>query len=1011
MRDKKSILLFLFVLTFSSLFYPQPSFSDTVDGALNSEIGTDGYVEISNSLETNVELLKLEDGTFLQFGSRQRDPSLNTCLGAASNPSITKITSQGVVIDASFANSALTKLAPRDVAYFTAALQSSDRSIFLAGVTSDVETVVTSGGSGCNYPRRSSFIMKLNEAGFVVNEFGTEGMIIVDTLIGSTSSVSSVTAFVSLNVNSLVASVYGDSIADIVSINTSTGELNEEFGHGGKVNLANEAINVHKMIKTAQGIVLAGDKTNFTDAWFLRWAITEIDFNGNETLRFKGTNNYEYSNGYKEGIYVQPVYVAPYIYMVGGVLKDSTYDLKALRVHESGQVDSGYGGYLRESLATIGIQPCSYCSGKFAVDNYGRVLISTGTNSFFESGNRKSAIFRLTQKGLVDKDFGDSGKIIVDLESQAEVHSINVNDYLVFGNRYGATYCSFDGKTCGLYKNFLARFTQEAPTPIISKVELENGYLVLYLKLNYVLIDIGNWFYQVRTSSESCDNPYGENTTWNTNSLTPYIRVGKLIDGSAEGFDLSRPLTNGCTYQVNIAHWNGKVSSYVSISAVPGSPESITQAATIISKTEGLLKGRVKGKSLSTTSTFCHGTNPSLTDCTVVVPTENPLVEGSDEKEVSYLLTNLTPGVRYYYRISATNSAATTDGAILYFTPGASPIAETQESSSITSTSAVLSGTVNANGVTTSVEFCIGMLPDLSDCTLKSQSGYESVRGIDIVGLQLKVTDLLPESNYFYQVRARNQFGTSFGSTIKVLTLDEKTQRKLDEAIRKAEEKRILEEEQRLAEIKRQSAINEIRALPPTSPISLRVLVEAGVASAIEPILKQLDLFIRELDLEQRGNIAIIEKKAKELRREHFFTQLERQVDLKVLEELNFEQVSERVIPELQKFISTLDELNDGTAIVIQREITKINTLISGRDTGRLTEYQLLQLGVEFNLPTKKAEVLFRFRGLPVETFDNVESVKAKLLEIEQVIKGRLDRQAAARAKTQELRSRIKVKR
>ena len=64
----------------------------------------------------------------------------------------------------------------------------------------------------------------------------------------------------------------------------------------------------------------------------------------------------------------------------------------------------------------------------------------------------------------------------------------------------------------------------------------------------------------------------------------------------------------------------------------------------------------------------------------------------------------------------ATNSAGTTNGAILSFTTGTvthRPVATTQAATAVTSTTATLNASVNPEGSATTVTFVYGTDPDL----------------------------------------------------------------------------------------------------------------------------------------------------------------------------------------------------------------------------------------------------------------------------------------------------------
>lgn len=109
--------------------------------------------------------------------------------------------------------------------------------------------------------------------------------------------------------------------------------------------------------------------------------------------------------------------------------------------------------------------------------------------------------------------------------------------------------------------------------PVISDIESHDGYLVVHIRLGRGdRDDGGNWFYQVRTNDAGCANPYSNEGTWDTTTLVDSFRIGKRIDLDApiDGYDLRIPLTNGCFYRINVAHWDGSVGEYSTATAIPG---------------------------------------------------------------------------------------------------------------------------------------------------------------------------------------------------------------------------------------------------------------------------------------------------------------------------------------------------------------------------------------------------------------------------------------------------------
>jgi len=108
--------------------------------------------------------------------------------------------------------------------------------------------------------------------------------------------------------------------------------------------------------------------------------------------------------------------------------------------------------------------------------------------------------------------------------------------------------------------------------PVISAIESHDGYLIVHVRLGPGdRDDGGNWFYQVRTNDAGCANPYSNEGTWDTTTLVDSFRIGNRIDLDApiDGYDLRIPLTNGCSYTIKVAHWDGSVGEYSTKSAIP----------------------------------------------------------------------------------------------------------------------------------------------------------------------------------------------------------------------------------------------------------------------------------------------------------------------------------------------------------------------------------------------------------------------------------------------------------
>lgn len=99
--------------------------------------------------------------------------------------------------------------------------------------------------------------------------------------------------------------------------------------------------------------------------------------------------------------------------------------------------------------------------------------------------------------------------------------------------------------------------------PVINKIEPGDSSLTVYVSLPDG--SQGNiWFYQVSAPADAA-NPLGDGT--------------ETVDNAPAQFTITG-LTNGATYTIRVAHWNGEVSSYVSATAAPGLAPTTTSEAT-----------------------------------------------------------------------------------------------------------------------------------------------------------------------------------------------------------------------------------------------------------------------------------------------------------------------------------------------------------------------------------------------------------------------------------------------
>jgi len=186
-------------------------------------------------------------------------------------------------------------------------------------------------------------------------------------------------------------------------------------------------------------------------------------------------------------------------------------------------------------------------------------------------------------------------------------------------------------------------------------------------------------------------------------------------------------------------------------------PTATTDAATSVTSTTVTLNGTVNPNGGSTTVAFEYGlTNGYGSEATA---TQSP-VSGTTDQSVTADLTGLVPGNTYHFRVQATNSAGTNNGADETFTTDiAIPTATTDSATFVTSTTVTLNGTVNPHGSTTAYYFEYGTTPSYGSTTISTNAGS----GASAVSVNSSVHELSCDTTYHYRLVAGNTMGMSYG--------------------------------------------------------------------------------------------------------------------------------------------------------------------------------------------------------------------------------------------------------
>jgi len=187
---------------------------------------------------------------------------------------------------------------------------------------------------------------------------------------------------------------------------------------------------------------------------------------------------------------------------------------------------------------------------------------------------------------------------------------------------------------------------------------------------------------------------------------------------------------------------------------------AITGAASGIKGTEVTLNGTVNPENLASHYYFEYGTTKAYGSKTAEVSA------GAGIKNVAatQLMGGLTPSTTYHFRVAEVNSTGTTAGEDRTFTTakGSLPTVVTGSATGVTATEAILHGTVNPNGFSTTDQFEFGTTTSYGTTVPAVAEGAGA--GTAAIAKGYVVVGLLPNTTYHFRIKGTSSQGTSFGS-------------------------------------------------------------------------------------------------------------------------------------------------------------------------------------------------------------------------------------------------------
>lgn len=291
---------------------------------------------------------------------------------------------------------------------------------------------------------------------------------------------------------------------------------------------------------------------------------------------------------------------------------------------------------------------------------------------------------------------------------------------------------------------------------------------------------------QTEATLETRINPNNQATTckfeYGTNEALSGAASALCEPATLEGFPAQRATANlaGLTpntayyYRVVAENGAGKMEEVPinTFTTVPLPPLAQTEGAAAITQTTATISGYVNGQGADTHYLFNWGETETYGKR---IPTEEEDRAGKDGGVIteptreSVALTGLTPNTAYHYQVVAYNSGAcsiscppvgnnTKSGADVAFTTLAlAPVALADPPLKIESTSAILSGSVNPQGVAATYRFEYGTTTGYGT-SVPEEAVAATKSGL---GVSANIAGLAPNTTYHYRLVAANNGGAT----------------------------------------------------------------------------------------------------------------------------------------------------------------------------------------------------------------------------------------------------------
>ena len=254
---------------------------------------------------------------------------------------------------------------------------------------------------------------------------------------------------------------------------------------------------------------------------------------------------------------------------------------------------------------------------------------------------------------------------------------------------------------------------------------------------------------------------YGSSSSYGTKTLSKC--AGSSTSPQSESASITG-LQAGRTYHFRVVATSdagtsdGKDATF----ATSGAPSVQTGGATSVAPTSATLTGSVTPNGLSTTWWFEYGTTTGYGSKTG----SHNAGSGSSAGSVSLAVTGLKVGTTYHYRLVAQNSNGKTVGDDESFATVGAPSAVTGAAPNVGPDYAVLAGSLDTHGRSTTWWFEFGTTTSYGHSTASKSAGSKA--GSQSVSTTL--TGLTPATTYHFRLVAKSDAGTTHGADAVLTT-------------------------------------------------------------------------------------------------------------------------------------------------------------------------------------------------------------------------------------------------